>query len=434
MNIPNTDKQRIVIVGGGFGGLQLAKELKDKNFQVVLIDKHNYHAFQPLFYQVATAGLEPGNIAYPLRKIFNSYTDYYFRMAELQEVIPSANIIKTNIGDLHYDILVIATGATTNYFGNQKMAQLCMPMKTVSEALNIRSLMLQNFERALLTDNQRERAALMSAVLVGGGPTGVELAGALAELKKDILPKDYPDLDIRQMGIHIIDAGDRLLSGMSPKSSERALKDLRAMGVHVYLNKRVTDYDGQVITCHDGLQLHASLVIWSAGVKAAIPKGLPEECIQFGRIAVDEYNAVKGLDNVYAVGDVAVMVSEDYPKGHPMLAQPALQQGKLLAKNIVRMRSAKERKPFKYKDLGSMATIGRNKAVAELTYTKIYGWLAWVAWLFVHVYQLIGFRNRISVLISWAQNYFRHARDLRLIIRPYHRQLDNPDEVKKDNL
>ncbi len=423
MNIPKSDKERIVIVGGGFGGLQLAKNLRDKNFQVVLIDKHNYHAFQPLFYQVATAGLEPGSIAYPLRKIFNSYSDYYFRMAKLNEVKTAENKIVTDIGDLTYDHLVIATGATTNFFGNKKMEQLCMPMKTVSESLNIRSYMLQNFERALLTDNKQERDALMSAVLVGGGPTGVELAGALAELKKDILPKDYPDLDIRQMGIHILDAGDRLISGMSERSSARALKDLRNMGVHVHLNKRVTDYDGQVISCADGLQLHAALVIWAAGVKAVIPTGIPEESIKFGRISVDEYSVVSGLQNVYAVGDVATMVTEENPRGHVMVAQPAMQQGALLAKNFVRKRSGKELRKFKYKDLGSMATIGRNKAVAEFPFAKMAGWFAWMAWLFVHVFQLIGFRNRISVMINWAQNYFRHARDLRLIIRPYKREV-----------
>lgn len=423
MNIPKSDKQRIVIVGGGFGGLQLAKNLRDKNYQVVLLDKHNYHAFQPLLYQVATAGLEPGSIAYPLRKIFNSYADYYFRMAELLEVKTSENKIITNIGDLTYDHLVIATGATTNFFGNKKMEELCMPMKTVSESLNIRSLMLQNFERALLTDNKQERDALMSAVLVGGGPTGVELAGALAELKKDILPKDYPDLDIRQMGIHILDAGDRLISGMSEKSSARALKDLRKMGVHVHLNKRVTDYDGQIITCADGLQLNAALVIWAAGVKAVIPQGLPEDSIKFGRIVVDEHSLVQGLQNVYALGDVATMITEENPRGHAMVAQPAMQQGVLLAKNLVRKRQGKEQKNFKYKDLGSMATIGRNKAVAEFPFAKMAGWFAWMAWLLVHVFQLIGFRNRISVMINWAQNYFRHARDLRLIIRPYKRQL-----------
>ncbi len=423
MNIPKTDKERIVIIGGGFGGLQLAKNLRDRDFQVVLIDKHNYHAFQPLFYQVATAGLEPGNIAYPLRKIFNAYDDFYFRMAELKSVDTATQTITTNIGELKYNHLVIATGATTNYFGNQQMEKLCMPMKTVSEALNIRSLMLQNFERALLTDNKLERDALMSVVLVGGGPTGVELAGALAELKIDILPKDYPDLDIRQMGIHILDAGDRLISGMSPSSSERALRDLRKMGVLVHLNKKVTAYDGQTIQCGDDFQIQAALVIWAAGVKAVIPQGIPDTSTQFGRIRVNEFSEVVGIENVYAIGDVAVMVSDDNPKGHAMVAQPAIQQGALLAKNLVRKRNKKSLIPFKYKDLGSMATIGRNKAVAELSFTKLTGWLAWAAWLFVHVYQLIGFRNRIFVLINWSQNYFRHARDLRLIIRPFNRNL-----------
>lgn len=422
MNIPKTDKQRIVIIGGGFGGLQLAKNLRGKGFQVVLIDKHNYHAFQPLFYQVATSGLEPGNIAYPLRKIFNSYDDYYFRMAKLIVIESEKSTIVTNIGELFYDHLVIATGATTNFFGNKKLEDLCMPMKSVPEALNIRSLMLQNFERAILTDNMQEREALMSIVVVGGGPTGVELAGAIAELKKDILPKDYPDLDIRQMGIHILDAGDRLIMGMSPKSSERALKDLRNMGVQVHLNQRVTDYDGHSITCHNGLQLQSSLVIWAAGVKANIPSGLPEEATKSGRIKVDEHNRVDGTKNIYAIGDVAAMITEENPHGHVMVAQPAIQQGTLLANNFVRQYRGKEMIKFNYKDLGSMATIGRNKAVAELTWIKLTGWFAWATWLFVHIYQLIGFRSRLTVLINWSQNYFRHARDLRLIIRPFIRE------------
>lgn len=421
MNIPDSELKRVVIIGGGFGGLQLAKKLRKKNFQVVLLDKHNYHAFQPLFYQVATAGLEPGSIAYPFRKIFNSFANYYFRMAEVIEVSTIHNKVITNIGELGYDYLVIATGATTNFFGNKKLESLCMPMKTVAEALDIRSLMLQNLEKALLTDNPQDKDSLMGIVLVGGGPTGVELAGALAELKKDILPKDYPDLDLRVMDIHLLDSNDRLLNGMSEKTSAKALKALQEMGVDVHLHTRVMDFDGEKISCENGQQLRAAMVIWAAGVKANIPAGLPPSSIVMGRISVDAYSRVAGLDNLFAIGDCATMISEENPKGHPMVAQPAMQQGKLLADNLVGIRDRQPLEKFEYKNLGTMATIGRNKAVTELPKIKLYGWIAWMAWLLVHVYQLIGFRNKVVVLMSWAQNYFRHARDLRLIIRPFRR-------------
>lgn len=421
MNIPDGSKKRVVILGGGFGGLKLAKGLHGKNFQVVLIDRHNYHAFQPLLYQVATAGLEPGSIAYPLRKILNPFKDYYFRMANVSSIDSASKVIHTNIGDLNYDYLVIATGATSNFFGNKNLESLSMPMKTVSEALDIRSLMLQNLEKALLTNNPLDKDSLMGIVIVGGGPTGVELAGALAELKADILPKDYPDLDMRVMDIHLLDANSRLLKEMSEITSRKAFEALQSMGVDIHLNTRVTDYDGKTLTCLDGGQLRAAMVIWAAGVKANFPEGLPETSIAGGRIAVNEFNQVKGVMDVFAIGDCAVMIDEMNPKGHPMMAQPAMQQGKLLAQNLPLIRDGKKPKKFIYKNLGSMATIGRNKAVTELPRLKLYGWIAWIVWLFVHVAQLIGFRNKVVVLISWAQNYLRHARDLRLIIRPFKR-------------
>ncbi|MFN0032655.1 MAG: NAD(P)/FAD-dependent oxidoreductase [Flavobacteriales bacterium] len=421
MNIPKTDTERVVIVGGGFGGLQLARKLKNKRFQVVLLDKHNYHAFQPLLYQVATAGLEPGNIAYPFRKIFNHYLNYYFRMAEVQGIGADEKKVYTDIGELEYDYLVIATGATTNYFGNVNIAQRSMPMKTVSEALDIRSLMLQNLEKALLTNDAVYKDSLMGIVIVGGGPTGVELAGALAELKKDILPSDYPDLDMRVMDIHLIDSNARVLKEFSEESSAHALAALQKMGVDVRLNERVTDYDSKKIICKSGAELNASMVIWAAGVKANIPDGLPAESIATDRIAVDAFNRVMGVKNIFAIGDVAAMMDEKNPRGHAMVAQPAMQQGTLLAKNIALIRSGKDPQPFEYKNLGSMATIGRNKAVTEIRNLKLFGWIAWVAWLLVHVYQLIGFRNKLVVILNWAQNYLRHARDLRLIIRPYKR-------------
>ncbi|MBX7052434.1 MAG: NAD(P)/FAD-dependent oxidoreductase [Flavobacteriales bacterium] len=421
MNIPSAKNQRVVIIGGGFGGLNLAKGLRNKGFQVVLLDRHNYHAFQPLFYQVATAGLEPGSIAYPFRKIFSKYSDYYFRMANVLRIDTSARTVNTDIGTLPYDYLVIATGATTNFFGNKQLEQLCMPMKSISEALDIRSLMLQNLEKALLTNNADDKDSLMGIVIVGGGPTGVELAGALAELKKDILPKDYPDLDMRVMDIHLLDSNDRLLKAMSEKTSAKAQEALLSMGVDIRLGTRVTDYDGKEITTKSGEKLRAAMVIWAAGVKAAYPDGLPTESTSSGRILVDAFNRVKGLDQVFAIGDCAAMISEENPLGHPMMAQPALQQGALLADNLDRFRNGQQPVAFHYKNLGAMATIGRNKAVTELPGFNLYGWIAWVAWLFVHVAKLIGFRNKIVVMISWAQNYLSHSRDLRLIIRPFKR-------------
>ncbi|MFM9986195.1 MAG: NAD(P)/FAD-dependent oxidoreductase [Flavobacteriales bacterium] len=421
MNIPSTDAQRVVIIGGGFGGLQLAKKLRNKNFQVVLLDKHNYHAFQPLFYQVATAGLEPGSIAYPFRKIFNSYLNYFFRMAEVKRIDYLNKKVETNIGQIDFDYLVIATGATTNFFGMKNIEKLAMPMKTVAEALDIRSLMLQNLEEALLTNDVTDKDSLMGIVIVGGGPTGVELAGALAELKKDILPKDYPDLDMRVMDIHLIDSNARILKEFSEESSTKAHRTLTEMGVDIRLNERVIDYDGKTIFCKSEEQLPASMVIWAAGVKANIPPGLPLEITSSGRIAVNAFNQVIGMTHVFAIGDVAAMMDENNPRGHAMVAQPAMQQGLLLSKNLVHLRNGEELTPFEYKNLGSMATIGRNKAVTEFARFKMFGWFAWVAWLLVHVYQLVGFRNKIVVLLSWAQNYIRHARDLRLIIRPFKR-------------
>ena len=421
MNIPNSSEKRVVIIGGGFGGLNLAKALRNSDFQVVLLDKHNYHAFQPLFYQVATSGLEPGSIAYPFRKIFAQYENFYFRMTVVTSIDSTSQVVKTTIGDIRFDYLVVATGATSNFFGLKNVEEKAMPMKSVAEALDIRSLMLQNLEKAILSSNLQERESLMSVIIVGGGPTGVELAGAIAELKKDILPKDYPDLDIRNMNIHLIEANARLLKEMAPKSSEKAEEALKDMGVDIWLNSRVADYDGTKVTCVDGRELNGSMLIWAAGVKAVIPNGIPAESIKTGRLHVDEYNRIVGLKNVFAIGDVAAMITEANPLGHPMVAQPAMQQGKLLAENLMAWARGGEGKMFVYKNLGSMATIGRNKAVTELPKFKLYGWFAWAAWLFVHVYQLVGFRNKVVVLVNWAQNYFRHSRDLRLIIRPFKR-------------
>ena len=434
MNIPQTSFPRVVIIGGGFAGLAVAKGLRKQEIQVVLIDKHNYHTFQPLLYQVATGGLEPDSIAFPLRKTIKDLDNYFFRLTEVTNIIPEKNSIETTIGSLEYDHLVIATGSKTNFFGNQSIEQYAMEMKSVPQSLNIRSLIIENFEEALLTSNLEERQALMNFVIVGGGPTGVELAGALAEMKKGILPKDYPDLDIRQMQINLVQGSDRLLDAMSEKASKKAEDFLIKLGVNIWKNVYVKDYDGKnVITNSEEIFL-ASTVIWAAGVQGDIINGLDKICIieKDCRIKVDEYNQVIGYNNIYAIGDVALMQTKDYEKGHPMMAQPAIQQGTLLAKNILAKLKGNKQKVFVYRDKGSMATIGRNKAVVDLPNWKFQGVFAWFVWMFVHLFSLIGFRNKVIVFMNWVYNYVRFDRETRLIIRPFKNK--NEYSFQKENV
>ncbi|WP_369048685.1 NAD(P)/FAD-dependent oxidoreductase [Tenacibaculum sp. UWU-22] len=421
MNIPQISIPRVVIIGGGFAGLALAKGLENKEIQVVLLDKHNYHTFQPLLYQVATGGLEPDSIAFPIRKLFNNLKYYHFRLAEVTKINPDKNEVITNIGNLTYDYLVVASGSKTNFFGNKNIQKYAMEMKSIPQALNIRSLVLENFEAALLTSNLEERNALMNFIIVGGGPTGVELAGALAEMKKGILPKDYPDLDIRDMQINVIQGTDRLIDAMSKKSSKKAEDFLLNLGVNVWKNLLVTNYDGNTVTTNSTETFKTATVIWAAGVQGETINGLKEQCIveRANRIKVDTYNKIEGYKNIFAIGDVALMCSEKSPKGHPMMAQPALQQGKLLAKNLLAEIKGKQKKPFIYKDKGSMATIGRNKAVVDLPRWKFQGVFAWFVWMFVHLFSLIGFRNKVIVFMNWIYNYIRFDRETRLIIRPY---------------
>lgn len=420
MNIPESHLPRVVIVGGGFAGLNLAKNLSNSPYQVVLIDKNNYHAFQPLLYQVATAGLEPDSIAYPLRKIFKGQQNFFFRLTELLEIVPEKNELITSIGTLAYDHLVLAMGSTTNYFGNAQIEALSMPMKSVPEALNLRSLILQNFEKSLLTQDLTERERLMNYAIVGGGPTGVELAGALAELKHHVLPEDYPDLDLRRMTIHLVEAGPRLLAAMSENSSQAAANFLNKMGVQLWLNTQVNAYDGNtVITNRKPLQ--SSTLIWAAGVKGVVPKGIPADSTVRNRIKVNGHLQVDGLSNVYALGDLAIHQTKESPNGDPMVAQTAIQHGKHLAKNFKRMAKGKALLIFQYNDLGSMATIGRNKAVVDIGKFKTHGFTAWVMWMFIHLMQLVGFRNRVVALSNWMINYFSYDKGIRLIIRPFKR-------------
>jgi NADH dehydrogenase len=421
MNIPQSDKKRVVIIGGGFAGLSIAKKLRNKNLQVVLLDKHNYHTFQPLLYQVATGGLEAGSIAYPIRKVIQEYKDFYFRLTSVKEIDTPNQKIISEIGDLHYDYLVIATGSKTNYFGNKEIERNSMSMKTIPQSLNIRSLILENFEQAVLTTNEADKNALINFVLVGAGPTGVELAGALAEMKRAILQKDYPDLDISKMEINLIQSGDRVLNTMSEKSSAAAEKFLVDLGVIVHKNVRVTNYDGRTITTNSNLTFETATVIWTAGVQGVAIHGLDSKSLveRVERIRVNQYNQVVGYDNIFAIGDIASMESEKYPQGHPMMAQPALQQGDLLGENLVKFLDNKPMKPFEYNDKGSMATIGRNLAVVDLPKYHFNGVFAWFVWMFVHLFSLIGFKNKAVVFLNWVYNYVRFDREGRLIVRPF---------------
>ncbi len=432
MNIPQSSNPRVVIIGGGFGGIALAKKLSKKEVQVVLLDKHNYHNFQPLLYQVSTGGLEPDSIAYPIRKVLQGYPNFFFRLAQVQEVKTDAKRIKTNIGEIFYDHLVVATGSETNFFGNNGIETKGMAMKTIPQSLNLRSLILENFEQALLTDDLHERDALMNFVIVGGGPTGVELSGALAEIKKGILPKDYPDLDTRRAQINLVQSGDRLLPAMSGQASEKAEKFLEELGVNVWKNIRVTDYDGKKVSTNTKTVFEAETLVWAAGVKAVGLKGLDagDFLCRGGRLRVNEFHQIIGLEDVFAIGDVAQMETEKFPNGHPMMAQPAMQQGRSLGDNLVRMIEKKPMKPFVYKDKGSMATVGRNKAVVDLPKFRFQGIFAWFVWMFVHLYFLIGFRNRLVVFINWVYNYVRFDREARLIIRPFKKQ----NRVERDTL
>lgn len=423
MNISRNSFPRIVIIGGGFAGISLAKKLSKKEVQVVLLDKHNYHTFQPLLYQVSTGGLEPDSIAYPIRKILQDYPNFTFRLADVQEISTSDKIISTNIGSLKYDYLVLATGSETNFYGNLDLEKYSMAMKSIIQSLNLRSLILENFERALLTDDLHERDALMNFVIVGGGPTGVELAGALAEIKKGILPKDYPDLDTRRAQIHVVQSGPRILKEMSEKASEKAEEFLEGLGVQVWKETRITNYDGKLATTLTDVIFETATLVWAAGVKGALIKGVDasELTVNGNRLKVNQFNQVEGVEDVFAVGDIACMVTPEYPVGLPMMAQPAIQQGSNLGDNLIRLLEQKPLLPFQYKDKGSMATVGRNKAVVDLKKYKFQGIFAWFVWMFVHLFFLIGFRNRMVVFINWVYNYIRFDREARLIIRPYNK-------------
>lgn len=422
----------VVIVGGGFGGIELAKRLRNKPVQILMLDRHNYHTFQPLLYQVATAGLEADSIAFPLRKIFKGQQNFTFRMTELKKIIPSQRVLDTTIGPINYDYLVIATGSNTNFFGQQEVEHFAMPMKTIPEALNLRSLLLQNLEEALIESDPVRKSALLHFVIVGGGPTGVELSGALAELRMHILPTDYPELSIQQVHIYLIEGSSKLLGTMSEQASSESERFLKKMGVKVYTDARVEGYDGATIRLSTGETIHTQNVIWSAGIKGAVPEGIPEIGIARGnRIKVDTYNRVEGLENIFAIGDVAVMTTDKYPNGHPCVAPVAIQQGKMLAANLLKLLRGKPLDGFIYFDKGSMATVGRNKAVVDIGRIRFQGIFAWFVWMFVHLMSLVGFRNKVVTFVNWMWSYFSYDRGTRLIIRPFSRTSRTEDTSAK---
>lgn len=417
--IPEVDQQRIVIIGGGFAGLTLLRKLRKKNFQIVLIDQYNYHQFQPLFYQVATSGLEPSSISFPFRKIFQSRKNIFIRVTQVTEIDPVKKRVITTIGHINYDYLVIAAGVETNYFGNEHIKEKSFPMKSVPEALLLRNTLLQNLENALITDDEDERKGLLNLVIIGGGPTGVELSGAIAEMKKFVLPKDYPEINFDDMKIHLVEALPALLNSMSKKSSERVHKYLTDLGVNVLTNKKVSDYDGKNIMFADNTVIRTNMMIWTAGVSAAKLPGLPADSFgRGGRLLVNQNNLIKGFTDVFAIGDISLMTEEKYPNGHPQVAQVAIQQARNLAVNFCRMRSKEELIPFRYKDKGSMATVGRNLAVADLNGLSLKGFVAWLIWMFIHLISLIGFKNKIIIFINWIWNYITYDQSLRLIIKP----------------
>lgn len=418
-NIERTNKKRIVIVGGGLGGLELAFKLVDDDYQVILVDKNNYHQFPPLIYQVASGGLEPSSISFPFRRLFQGKKDFFFRMAEVESVNTAKKSINTTVGEIEYDYLVLAFGAKTNFFGNKDIEATTLPMKSVSEAMKLRNTILRNLELALTEEDPARKQALMNIVVVGGGASGVEIAGAVAEMKKNIIARDYPDLDSSQMHIYLVNAGDRLLATMDPVSSKRAERDLKDLHVHIRQPQFATEYKDGILKTSAGLEIPTQTVIWVSGICANTIEGFPTESIgHAGRFLTDRFCRVKGVKDVYAIGDVSLVEGdEEYPLGHPQLAQVAMQQAKTVAKNFKAMLKGKEPKPFRYKNLGVMATIGRNHAVAEISGNKFGGFPAWALWLVVHLRSILGVKNKTFILLNWIWNYINYKQSLRLILK-----------------
>lgn len=420
INIQRNQKKRVVIVGGGLGGLRLAEDLYGSGMQVVLIDKNNFHQFPPLIYQIASAGIDPSSISFPFRQIFRKRKDFYFRMAEARMVDTEKKILQTSIGKIDYDYLVLAAGATTNFFGNKNIEEWAIPMKTVPEAMGLRNALLSNFERALTCATEEERQELLNVVIVGGGATGVEIAGALAEMRRYVIPYDYPDMDSSLMHIYLIEAGDRLLAGLSQESSQKAYEFLKSMGVDIQFGKMVTDYRDHKVVMKDGTEIPTRTFLWVSGIRANAMPGIDESHLGRGfRFKVDEYNHIPGVEDVFVIGDQCLQTSDAaYPNGHPQVAQVAIQQAKNLAKNLKLINQgadSSELTAFHYKNLGSMATIGRNKAVVEIGKFRSQGFFAWVLWLVVHLRSILGVKNKMMVLLNWLWKYVSYNDSIRMI-------------------
>lgn len=420
INIQRNQKKRVVIVGGGLGGLRLAEDLYGSGMQVVLIDKNNFHQFPPLIYQIASAGIDPSSISFPFRQIFRKRKDFYFRMAEARMVDTDKKILQTSIGKIDYDYLVLAAGATTNFFGNKNIEEWAIPMKTVPEAMGLRNALLSNFERALTCATEEERQELLNIVIVGGGATGVEIAGALSEMKRYVIPYDYPDMDFSLMHIYLIEAGDRLLAGMSQDSSQKAYDFLKSMGVDVQFGKMVTDYRDHKVIMKDGTEIPTRTFLWVSGIRANAMPGISDDHMGRGfRFKVDQFNRIPGLDGVFAIGDQCLQTTDAaYPNGHPQVAQVAIQQAKNLAKNLKKINEGQDESAltaFKYNNLGSMATIGRNKAVVEIGKFRSQGFFAWILWLVVHLRSILGVKNKMMVLLNWLWKYVSYNDSIRMI-------------------
>jgi len=415
-------QKRIVILGAGFAGLRLARELDgEKAYEVTLVDKNNYHQFQPLFYQVATASLDASNISFPTRNIFRKSPNIHIRVADIQSIDVKGHAVQTSAGRLPYDFLVIATGADTNYFNNEEVKQNAFPMKSTWEALQLRNQLLSNFEKASISTDEQEVERLLNIVIVGGGPTGIELGGALAEMRQFTLPEEYPETDFSRMNIYLLERSPKVLANMSEASSQKANKYLQEMGIHVRTGTGVKNYDGKNVLLHDDTQIPAELVIWAAGVTGNLPAGLDQTIVAPGnRIDVDAFNRVSGSTDIFALGDIAFMHTEKYPKGLPQLASVAIDQARHLARNFKRMEKSKALKEFVYHNKGTMATVGRKKAVVDLETPRVsfQGFFAWIVWMTLHLFLLIGFKNRLVVFINWIYKYFTRSQSLSLLFRP----------------
>jgi NADH:ubiquinone reductase (H+-translocating) len=419
LNIPESDKKRVVIVGCGFAGLTLAKKLRNKDFQVVVLDKHNYHQFPPLFYQVASAGLEESSILFPLRKIFQHYKNFHLRKVEVRSVNTEKNTLNTSSGEIGYDYLVLAHGATNAYFGSAQMQKYSRGMKTIAEVLDLRNSLLMNFENALTAQSNEEREMLLTIVIIGGGPSGVEIAGALAEMNKYVLSKDYPEFNEIRAKIYLVEALDRVLSAMSEQSSVKARIFLEKLGVHVLTNTKASGCDEKTVFLDSGKSIETGMIIWTAGIAGNSMEGLRPDCFtRSGRLVVDRNSRISGYSNVFAIGDISLQTEEKYPKGHPQVAQVAIQQAELLAENLVSLKNNKPMKEFKYKDLGTMATVGRHLAVVELPYVRFQGIFGWFVWMFIHLMSIIGVKNKLQIFINWAWKYFTYDQSTRIILRP----------------